>query len=190
MVAVQQEKLLEKLNLDGLSNWTPRNVAAARGLILTFHDIFTLDGNKLGCMSVIEHKIGINNSEPFKEWFRCISLPLLDEVCALLRDMLDAGAICPSQSPWCKAVVLVWKKDAWMSAGLMCIPRRTCTHCHRYKKHWRVWWALHTFQQWTLRADLGKSGWHPSPNSILPSWWEIWDSMSLLTCPLGYAMPQ
>ena len=54
-VAAWQEKLLEKLNLDGLSNWTPRNVATARELILAFHDIFTLDGNKLGCMSAIEH---------------------------------------------------------------------------------------------------------------------------------------
>ena len=25
--------------------------------------------------------------------------------------MLDSGAICPSQSMWCNAVVLVWKKD-------------------------------------------------------------------------------
>ena len=82
MVAAQQEKLLEKLNLDGLSNWTPRNMAAERELVLAFHDIFTLDGNELGCMSVIEHKIHIDNSEPFKEWFRCIPLPLLDEVCA------------------------------------------------------------------------------------------------------------
>ena len=30
MVAVQQKKLLEKLNLDGLSNWTPGNAAATR----------------------------------------------------------------------------------------------------------------------------------------------------------------
>ena len=51
MVAVQQEKLLKKLHLDGLSNWTPRNVAAARELVLAFHDIFMLDGNELGCMS-------------------------------------------------------------------------------------------------------------------------------------------
>ena len=39
-VAAQQEKLLEKLNLDGLSSWTPRNAAAARELVLTFHEIF------------------------------------------------------------------------------------------------------------------------------------------------------
>ena len=111
MVVAWQKKLLEKLNLDGFSNWTPRNAAATRELILAFHDIFALDGNELGCMSVIEHEIHIKNSEPFKERFRCIPPLLLDEVCALLRDMLDVGVICPSQSPWCNVVVLVWKKD-------------------------------------------------------------------------------
>ena len=40
--------------------------------------------------------------------------PLLQEVCALLWDMLDAGDIHPSQSPWCNAVVLVRKKDAML----------------------------------------------------------------------------
>ena len=32
MVQERQDKLLEKLNLDGLSQWTPRNVAIAREL--------------------------------------------------------------------------------------------------------------------------------------------------------------
>ena len=118
-VAVQQEKLLKKLNLDGLSNWTPRNVAAASELVLAFHDIFVLDGNKLGCMSTIEHQIHINNSKPFKEQFRCIPPLLLDEVCASFRDMLDVGTICPSQSSWCNAVVLVWKKDGTLLQGFL-----------------------------------------------------------------------
>ena len=42
-VAVRQEKLLEKLNLDGLAYWFPRNAAAARELVLAYHDIFTLE---------------------------------------------------------------------------------------------------------------------------------------------------
>ena len=66
-VTAPQEIFLKKLNLDGLSNCTPRNVAAAKELVLVFHDIFTLDGNELGCTSAIEHEIHINDSEPFKE---------------------------------------------------------------------------------------------------------------------------
>ena len=50
-VTAQQEKLLEKLSLDGLSNWTPQNAAVAKELVLAFHDIFALDGNELGCTS-------------------------------------------------------------------------------------------------------------------------------------------
>ena len=106
-VAVQQKKLLGKLNLDGLNSWTLGNAAVARELVLTFHDIFALDDNELGCMSVIEHEICITDSEPFKEWLRRIPPPLLEEVRTFLRDMLEAGAICPSQSLWCKTVVLV-----------------------------------------------------------------------------------
>ena len=70
-----------------------------------------LEGNELGCTCAIEHEICIIASEPFKESFRCIPPLLLEEVHALLQDMLDVGAVCPSQSPWCNTVVLVRKKD-------------------------------------------------------------------------------
>ena len=111
LVAVRQEKLLEKLNLDGLAHWSPENAVAVRELFLAYHDVFALESNELGCTSAIEHEIRIENGEPFKEWFRCIPLPLLEEVRTSLRDMLEAGAIHPSQSPWCNVVVLVQKKD-------------------------------------------------------------------------------
>ena len=44
-------------------------------------------------MSAIEHEIRLSDEEPFKERFRRIPPPLLDEVRASLRDMLEAGAI-------------------------------------------------------------------------------------------------
>ena len=110
-VAVRQEKLLEKLNLDGLARWSPENAVAVRELVLAYHDVFPLESNELGCTSAIEHEICIENEEPFRERFRHIPPPPLDEVCASLRDMLESGAIHPSQSPWCNAVVLVQKKD-------------------------------------------------------------------------------
>ena len=110
-VVVRQGKLLDKLNLDGLADWSPMNAVAARELVLAHHDVFALESNELGSTSAIKHEIRIKNSVPFKERFRCIPPPLLEEVCASLRDMLEAGVICPSQSPWCNAVVLVRKKD-------------------------------------------------------------------------------
>ena len=102
---------MDKLNLDGLSEWSPHNAAIARELLLSYHDTFALESDELGCTSTIEHEIHLNDDEPFKECFRCIPLPLLEEVHASLRDMLEAGTIWPSQSPWCNAVVLVQKKD-------------------------------------------------------------------------------
>ena len=107
----QQAKLLERLDLSGLKNWAPRNTEVAEQLVLSYHDVFVLDKNELGCTSTVEHEIRVIDSEPFKERFRRIPTPLLEEVHASLRDMLDAGTIHPSQSPWCNAVVLVRKKD-------------------------------------------------------------------------------
>ena len=118
-IAVRQEKLLQKLNLDGLAYWSPRNAAVARELVLAYHDVFTLESNELGCTSAIEHEICINNNEPFKEQFRCIPLTLLEEVHASLWDMLDAGVIHLSQLPWCNAVVLVRKKMAPFTSVLI-----------------------------------------------------------------------
>ena len=80
-VAVRQERLLEKLNLDGLAHWSPENVVAMRELVLAYHDVFVLESNELGWTSAIEHEICIKNDEPFKERFWCIPPPLLEEVC-------------------------------------------------------------------------------------------------------------
>ena len=135
-VVARQEKLLEKLSLDGLAHWSLRNAVVVRELVLAYHDLFALECNELGCTSAIEHEIRIKNSEPFKEQFRCIPPPLLEEVCASLQYMLEAGAIHLSQSPWYNAVVLVRKKDGtlhfcidfrclnvWMKKDLYPLPR-------------------------------------------------------------------
>ena len=110
-VAARQEKLLEKLNLDGLAHWSPENAAGVRELVMAYHDVFALESNELGCTSAIKHEIRIENSKPFNQQFRHIPLLLLEEVCTSLRDILEMGAIHPSQSPWCNAIVPVWKKD-------------------------------------------------------------------------------
>ena len=88
-----QEKLMDKLNLNGLSEWSPHNTAIVRELLFSYHDIFVLEPDELRCTSAIEHEIHLKDDEPFKEHFRCIPPPLLEEVHASLRDSLEAGAI-------------------------------------------------------------------------------------------------
>ena len=123
LVVARQEKLLEKLNLDRLAPWSPRNAAAVRELVLAYHNVFALESNEFSCTSAIEHEICIENSELFKEWFQHIPPPLLEEVCTSLQDMLEAGAIHLSQSPWCNAVVLVRKKDGTLH---FCVDTSMC----------------------------------------------------------------
>ena len=43
--------------------------------------------------------------------------------------MLEAGVICPSQSPWCNVVILVWKKDGTLH---FCVDFR-CLNAHTKK---------------------------------------------------------
>ena len=75
------------------------------------HNIFSLEQNEIGCTDMAEHVIELLDTEPFKERFRRIAPLLVEEVREHIQEMLDRGTICPSQSPWCNAVVLVRKKD-------------------------------------------------------------------------------
>ena len=84
-VQERQERLMDKLNLDGMSEWSPRKPAIARELLLSYHDTFALEPDELGCTSTIEHEICLNDNEHFKECFRRIPPPLLEEVHASLK---------------------------------------------------------------------------------------------------------
>ena len=65
----------------------------------------------MGCIDLVTHEIRVVDDESFEERFQRIPPLMMDEVHAHIKEMLEAGAICPSQSPWCNAVVLVCKKD-------------------------------------------------------------------------------
>ena len=160
LVMARQEKLLEKLNLD---DWPtgPRGMWWQQELVLTYHDVFTLESNELGCTSAIKHEICIDSSEPFKEWFRCIPPPLLEDVRTSLWDMLNAGVIHPSQSPWCNAVVLVRKKDGTLCfcVDFRCLNvwmKKDCTLFPASKRHWKAWWGQHIPHQWISSQAFGK----------------------------------
>ena len=105
--------LMEKLDLEGLETWPEEEAVQACSLLKEYHDLFSLEKHEIGQTKVVTHKIVLRDPDtpPFKERFRRILPPQVDEVREHLKLMLDAGAICPSNSPWCNAVVLVRKKD-------------------------------------------------------------------------------
>ena len=109
----RQDLLLEKLDLSGLEAWPQEQAEQARSLLKEYHDIFSLEKHDMGHTNATKHKIALKDPDtpPFKEHFRRILPPQLDEVREHLKLMLDAGVIQPSNSPWCNAVVLVRKKD-------------------------------------------------------------------------------
>ena len=104
-------KLFDELDLSGLHSWTPELVDAVHQLLAKYHSIFLWDPAELGCTHSMEHIIKVTDDTPFKEWFRRIPPPLVEEFRNDLKEMLESGTIRPSQSAWCNALVLVWKKD-------------------------------------------------------------------------------
>ena len=56
-------------------------------LLLEFHHIFSLEPNEIGCTDATEHIIEPMKDEPFKERFRCITPPLVDEVCQHIQEI-------------------------------------------------------------------------------------------------------
>ena len=110
-LTVKQEKLFEELNLSGLDSWPPELAASARSLLAKYHNVFSLETSELGCTHSTKHVIRVTYDTPLKEQFRWIPPPLVEEVHMHLWEMFYSGAICPSQSAWCNAVVLVQKND-------------------------------------------------------------------------------
>ena len=107
----RQALLLEKMDLTPLEGWS--GLGRTKRLLGEFHDVFSLDPGEIGRAQGVEHHIRLKEGQedPFQDRFRRIPAPLMQEVRKNLDEMIAAGAIRPSKSPWCSAVVLVRKKD-------------------------------------------------------------------------------
>ena len=111
MVRQRYGKLFDELDLSGLDLWTLELADAACQLLAEYHDMFSSDLAELGFTHSTEHKIKVTDDTPFKERFRQIPLPMVEEIRNHLKEMLESGTIRPSQSAWCNAMVLVLKKN-------------------------------------------------------------------------------
>ena len=95
MEAEQEVLLLDKLDLSGLEAWPMEQAEKGCGLLLEYHDIFSLEKRDMGHTKATKHKIVLKDPDtpPFKEQFSRIPSPQVDEVREHLKLMLDAGVV-------------------------------------------------------------------------------------------------
>ena len=102
----------------------------------------------------MKHEIWVVDSDPFKDTFQRIPPPMVEEVRAHMKEMLEAVAICPSQSLWSNTIILIRKKDGGLH---FCIdflkfnPRtkKDSYPLPAYRRPLRVSWMLNIFLSWT-----------------------------------------
>ena len=136
LVERREEVLLQQLDLAGLEGWSEANQPATHALLAEYHDIFSLESRKLGCTNLEKHEIRVVNNKAFKEQFQRIPPPMVNGVKAHVKEILEVG---PSQSPWCNAIILVYRKDRGYTFALTFIssmpePRKTPICFPRYRK--------------------------------------------------------
>ncbi|KAJ8025453.1 hypothetical protein HOLleu_33014 [Holothuria leucospilota] len=101
------QSLLEQDNPD-LNSEQRRSLAE---MLRTNADVFARSSTDLGRTTVVKHKINTGNAQPIKQAARRVPVQQREKERELVKEMLDAGVVEPSSSPWASPVVLVKKKN-------------------------------------------------------------------------------
>ena len=102
--------LPDGINLDS-TDLSEEEKERAKDIFSKWNSVFSKHLKDIGHTNLVEHHIKLNNKEPFKEPYRKIPPALIEEVREHIQEMLQAGAIRNSESPYSSNVVIVWKKD-------------------------------------------------------------------------------
>ena len=112
----------EKLNIDlDSTELHSEQKTEVKKMLERCQSVFAKNSTDLGSAKGVKHKIRVKNETPFRERSRRIPPAMYDEVKKHIQEMLAAGAIRHSNSPWSSNVVLVRKKDG---ALRVCIDYR------------------------------------------------------------------
>uniref|UniRef100_A0A8B9JBA5 Gypsy retrotransposon integrase-like protein 1 n=1 Tax=Astyanax mexicanus TaxID=7994 RepID=A0A8B9JBA5_ASTMX len=85
-------------------------------------NVFSVDEWDVGLAKGVEHEIRLNDPRPFRERSRRLAPADLDDVRRHLQDLLAAGIIKESRSPYASAIVVARKKSGKIR---MCVDYRT-----------------------------------------------------------------
>ena len=111
--------ILDLIDLSGLENWPEHLQKEAKEMLKRNAKLFTKTDMDMGRTNLVKHHIKLTDPFPFKEAYRRIPPQMYDEVKAHIQEMLNIGAISPSNSPWASAIVLVRRKDGNLDSALI-----------------------------------------------------------------------
>ena len=103
--------ILKLIDLSGLEGWPEHLQIEAKEMLKRNAKTFPKTDLDMSRTNLVKHHIKLTDPIPFKEAYRRIPPQMYEEVKAHIQEMLDLGAIRPSNSPWASAIVLVRKKD-------------------------------------------------------------------------------
>ena len=103
--------ILNLIDFSGLEDWPEHLQMEAKEMSKINAKTFSKNDLDMGRTNLVKHHIKLTDTIPLKEAYRRIPPQMYDKVKAHIQEMLDLGAIRPSNSPWASAIVLVRKKD-------------------------------------------------------------------------------
>jgi len=95
-------------------------------LVQSYSDVFSTGEYDLGQTDLARHTIDTGSERPVKQALRRQPYSHLESIDKQVQDMLKAGIIEPSQSPWVANVVMVTKKDG---NPRFCVDYRRLNDC-------------------------------------------------------------
>ena len=120
---VTEPDIMKLLTIDENNLLSTEEKGLLKDLLTKHSDIFSTSDNDIGHCDMIKHRIDLMEGKetPFKEKHRRIPPMMIDEVRNHLEQLLSAGIIKKSKSPWASNVVLVRKKNGSLR---MCVDYR------------------------------------------------------------------
>ncbi len=112
--------------IDISSSLTTDQQTLVKQFLMEWPDIFSQDDLDIGFTGIVKHKIKLMNDQPFKQRHRNLPPSQYAEVKQHLQELLDAGIIQKSHSPFASNIVLVRKKDKRLR---LCVDFRQLNRC-------------------------------------------------------------
>ena len=106
----QCQKLVQMLDIRG-DELTSEEASRVRSFVLQSQDVFAVEKGELGEVNELYHHIHTGDSPPVRQPPCRVPFALRPEITRMVNEMLQAGVICESASPWASPVVFVKKKD-------------------------------------------------------------------------------